>query len=188
MLITNFSPFPILETDRLVLRTLTHADAPEMFRYRSSETIMKYIARPRAKTIEDAIVLIDRINTNVANNEGINWGITLNGSEKTIGYIGYMSFRKEDYRAEIGYLLSDEFHRQGIMQEAIRAVLAYGFNEIGLHSVSANVDPENIASLSILEKIGFKREAYFREDFYYDGKFLDSVILSLLGWEFESNL
>ncbi len=177
----NFHPFPMLTTERLILRQLEHADAPEMFIYRSSEEIMKYICRPRAKTEEDALQLIIRINDLIQKTEVLNWGITLKESNKVIGTIGYVNFKKEHYRAEIGYLLSIDYQRKGIMQEAISAVLEYGFNTLKLHSVEAIVAPENEASIALLEKNHFKREGYFREDFYFEGKFLDSVVYSLLG-------
>ena len=87
---------------------------------------------------------------------------------------------KEHYRAEIGYLLSDAFQRRGIMQEAITAAINYGFNVMRLHSIEANVNPGNTASIMLLEKNKFMREAYFRENFYYNGKFMDSLVYSLL--------
>lgn len=180
MLQTNFTYSPILETSRLILRQLELSDAPEMYLYRSDEEIMKYIGRPRAKSIEDAAELIQRISTSIANGEAINWGITLKGNDKVIGSIGFVRFKKDAFRAEIGYLLSTEYHRQGIMDEAIKEVIRFGFHDIGLHSIEAIVDPLNIGSMSILEKNNFRREAYFREDFYFNGKFLDSVVYGLL--------
>ena len=180
MLETNFSPFPILTTQRLILRRITKQDAPTFFLYRSSEEVMKYIARPRAKSIDDVLELIQRIDTTIDNNDGINWGITLKETDQLIGSIGFVRMKKENYRAEIGYLLGTDFHRLGYMNEAMQAVLNYGFNKIKLHSVEAIIVPANVASMSILEKNNFIREAHFKEDFYYEGQFLDSMVYSLL--------
>lgn len=66
------------------------------------------------------------------------------------------------------------------MQEALATVLDYGFSSMGLHSVVANVNPANEASKKILAKNNFVQEAYFKEDFFYDGQFLDTAIYSLL--------
>ncbi len=66
------------------------------------------------------------------------------------------------------------------MQEALTAVLEYGFRTIGLHSVEANVDKENLASIRLLERNNFTREAHFKENYYFNGRFIDSVIYSLL--------
>ena len=66
------------------------------------------------------------------------------------------------------------------MQEAIKAVITYAYTETTLHSIEANINPDNLASANLLEKNGFKKEAHFRENFYYNGKFLDSLIYSLV--------
>ncbi|MDQ6787925.1 MAG: GNAT family N-acetyltransferase, partial [Acidobacteriota bacterium] len=97
-----------------------------------------------------------------------------------IGTINFWKIKKENYRAEIGYMLDADYHGRGIMNEAIRAVLRFGFGEMNLHSVEANVNPDNAASIRLLEKNGFVREAYFKENYFFGGKFLDSAIYSLL--------
>ncbi len=66
------------------------------------------------------------------------------------------------------------------MQEAILTILDYGFKIMKLHSVEANVNPNNAASIKLLERNNFIREAYHKENYYYNGKFLDSAIYSLL--------
>jgi ribosomal-protein-alanine N-acetyltransferase len=77
-------------------------------------------------------------------------------------------------------MLHPDYHRQGIMQEAIETLIEYGFGKMLLHSIYANIHPDNNASRSILLKNSFVKEAHFREDFYYDGKFLDTVVFGLL--------
>ncbi len=66
------------------------------------------------------------------------------------------------------------------MQEVLTAVLDYGFKQMHLHSVEANVNPDNKASMKLLERNGFIREGYFKENFFFDGKFLDSAVYSLI--------
>ena len=88
--------------------------------------------------------------------------------------------QKEHYRAEIGYLLHPDYQQKGIMDEALKAVIKYGFETMQLHSIEANVNPANAASMKLLEKNGFVKEAYFKENYFYNGQFLDSVIYSLL--------
>jgi ribosomal-protein-alanine N-acetyltransferase len=77
-------------------------------------------------------------------------------------------------------MLLPEHQKKGLMQEAAAAVLNYGFNVIQLHSVEANVNPANENSKKFLEKNKFVRGAYFRENYYYNGQFMDSAIFSLL--------
>lgn len=180
MLQVNFQPFPQICTERLLLREITKADGADFFALRSNKDLMRYIDRPLAQTMQDAVNLIEIIITALKNNDGITWGITLKDNPQLIGTIGFWRIMKEHYRAEIGYLLSDAFQRKGIMQEAITAAINYGFNVMRLHSIEANVNPGNTASIMLLEKNKFIREANFRENFYYNGKFMDSLVYSLL--------
>ena len=69
------------------------------------------------------------------------------------------------------------------MQEALICIINYAFAVMGLHSIEANVNPGNLASIRLLEKLGFVREAYFKENYYYQGQFLDSAIYTLLSSE-----
>ncbi|HVF80502.1 MAG TPA: GNAT family protein [Flavisolibacter sp.] len=180
MLSPNFTPFPVLETERLLLRQVAPSDAPEVFFLRSNKEVMKYIDRPPAATLLDALDLIQKIETALQNNEGITWAITLKSSGELIGTIGFWRIDKEAHRAEIGYLLHPAQQGKGLMKEAINKVLHYGFSQIKLHSVEANTNVDNTASQKLLESLGFVKEAHFRENYYYNGQFLDSVIYSLL--------
>lgn len=180
MLTINFNPFPELSTERLQLRQINNEDANELFLLRSDERVMSFIDRPRAKSIFDALEFIQKVNDSLTNNDGINWGIALKNDSKLIGTIGFWRIVKEHHRAEIGYLLHPDYHGKGIMQEAFATVIDYGFIIMRLHSVEANVNPDNAASIKLLERNKFTREGHLRENMYYDGKFLDSVIYSLL--------
>ncbi|TSA49568.1 MAG: N-acetyltransferase [Sphingobacteriales bacterium] len=180
MLAPNFTPYPTITTERLLLRKIEMSAAKDLFILRSDERMMKYLDRPRAQTIEDVEKLIQIFEKNRIKNEGINWGITWKDNSRLLGNICFWKLNLENERGEIGYLLHADFHRKGIMQEAMIAVLNYGFTELKLHSVEANVNPENTASIKLLEKNNFVSEAYYRENYFYDGKFLNSTIYSLL--------
>jgi ribosomal-protein-alanine N-acetyltransferase len=87
---------------------------------------------------------------------------------------------KPHCRAEIGYSIHPDYWGQGIMTETFKILIEFGFSELKLHSIEANVNPKNVQSIKLLEKIGFKKEAHFRENFLYNGEFLDSLIYCLL--------
>lgn len=180
MLELEFKEFPILETERLILRELTKNDVQDLFNLRSNPKVMHYIDRPLADSLDVINELIDKIAANYNANDGILWVISLKEDPKLLGTIGFWRLIKEHYRAEIGYILDPEQWGKGIMNEAMRAVLKYGFKDMNLHSVEAVVNPENEASISVLERNNFKREAYYRENYYYQGKFLDSGVYSLI--------
>jgi [ribosomal protein S5]-alanine N-acetyltransferase len=180
MLTVNFDPFPVITTDRLLLRRVEMADVPEIQRLRSDEQLMKYIHRPRFENATEAAAFVEKIHNMVAANEGIGWGITRKDDPKVIGHISFHILYKEHYRAEAGYMLFAEYHRKGIITEALQAILHYGFTAMGLHSVEAITDGENSASRKLLEKSGFIQEGYFRESTYWEGRFHDKVVYSLL--------
>lgn len=180
MLIFDFTDFPVLHTERLLLRQITTEDADEMFALRSNPEIMKYIPREMPKTIDDAIKHIEFMQGLLESGECINWAICLKEDNKLIGNIGYFRMQPENHRAEIGYLLATEFHGKGIIQEALTEIIKYGFETMKLHSIEAVTDPENYASWKLLEKNGFVREGHFKEDGYWQGKYIDSYVYSLL--------
>ncbi|WP_316634609.1 GNAT family N-acetyltransferase [uncultured Flavobacterium sp.] len=180
MLAFNFTPFPTIETERLLLRRVTNDDVNEVFELRSNPETMKYIPRPLVKNTEDALELIDSIEDKIVTNIGINWGITLKDNPKLLGIIGYYRMQPENYRAEIGYILLPEFQGKGIISEAVNQLIKYGFEDLKLHSIEAIIDPENFGSERVLQKCGFVKEAHLKEVVFYEGRFLDSVIYSLL--------
>lgn len=180
MLQLNFSPFPVLETERLRLRKITEQDIESMFAIRSDADSMRYVPRPLAKTREDVTAHIKMINDGIEKNEFINWGITLKNKDEMIGILGFYRIAKEDNRAEVGYMLNKNFYRKGIMQEAIQAALIYGFEEMKLHKTDAVIDPRNTASENVLLKAGFTKEAHFKEHCFFEGEYRDDVHYALL--------
>ena len=185
MLTTNFNPFPIINTNRLILRKIDLGDVNEIFFLRSDERVMKYIDKTPAKSLDEAMKHINLIIDLEKNNEAVEWAITLKGDTRLIGTICFWNIQKEHYRGEIGYALHPDYQGKGIMQEAVSKVLDYGFNVMKFHSVEANVNPGNAASIKLLERNKFIREAYFKENYFYDGNFLDTAIYSLLAADYE---
>ena len=180
MSLYNFSPFPILQTANLILRQIHLEDANEVFEIRSNPETMKFIPRPLAETIEDAQKFITECNTSIEKNELINWAIAQKEDNKLIGMIGFFRMQPENFRGEIGYILNPEFHGKGIMKEASDEAIKFGFEQMNFHSIEAVIDPENSASEKLLQKCGFEKEAHFKENFFYNNQFLDTVIYSLL--------
>jgi [ribosomal protein S5]-alanine N-acetyltransferase len=184
MLHLKFQPFPVLQTGRLLLRQMTMDDAPEIFVLRSHSAVLKFLAKEPATTIKEAEDFITRINDDIAANEVIMWGIALQEDPaQLLGTICYWRIQKEHYRAEIGYLLHPDHWRKGIMKEAIGEVITYGFRVMQLHSIEGRLNADNLASAAILEATGFTREAYFKEDFFFGDRFLDTIVYSLVEYD-----
>lgn len=183
----SFSPFPDLISERLRFRKINADDVAEMFALRSDPEVMKFVPRPLAKNPQEALDHIELINSKIDSNDGINWAITLKDNPEMIGIIGHYKTLPEDHRSEIGYMLSPKHQQKGYISEAISAVVKYGFEDMQLHSVEAIIDPENFASARVLEKNHFIKEAHLRENHFYDGKFIDTVIYSLLKSDYIKN-
>lgn len=181
MLSVNFSPFPVLETPRLLLRQLSKEDTIAFYELRNDPQVLAYLDRHPDTSIEMTELKVQEILDNEKKNEGIMWVICMKDKpNEMIGTIGYWQLIKQHFRAETGYLLSPRFWRRGIMKEAMHVVMEYGFTIMNLHSIEANINCDNIASAVLLESSGFIKEAHFKENYYYNGKFYDSIIYSKL--------
>lgn len=180
MLTLDLSVFPVLRTERLVLRELEGEDAPALFAMRCDERVMRHIPRGRPAAIAEVEQLIGRIAEERAANNGITWGITLSQRGPLIGTIGFYRLRKEHHRGEVGYLLHPDHWGCGYAGEALDAAVQHGFHALGFHSIEAVTDPANHASNRLLAGHGFEQEAHFRENCHWNGRFLDSLVWSRL--------
>lgn len=164
MLNNSFHPFPVLQTGRLLLRQLNLKDDNEIFTLRSDKEVNRYIDRAPCDTIEDARNFIYKIEEVVRLNKGIYWALNLIGNDKLIGTISLYGFSEKNDAAEIGYELLPAYQRQGIMQEALFEVIAFGFGVIGLKSIVANTHPANESSTKLLMKFNFKKQLHSEND------------------------
>lgn len=175
-----FEKFPVLETKNLILREIIPDVAEVIFRNYSDNEVMKYFGRELLTKISQAEEKIIGIKEDFINRKGIRWAVCLKEDNIMIGSGGFWRILKEHLRAEIGYELSKSYWGQGIMKEALSAMINFGFEKMNLHSIEANLDPENYGSLKLLEKLNFVREGYFKDSYYFKGEFTDTVSYSLI--------
>jgi len=175
-----FNSFPDLESERLFFRKITVDNAKDFFDLRTNDAVLRFMDVVRFNSVEDASKMIISLEESYKKESGINWSIIEKQSNNFIGYFGFWRIITEHCRAEIGYALNPEYWGRGYMCETIKRMTRFGFKEMCLHSIEANVNPLNERSKKTLEKTGFKKEAYFRENYLFNGDFLDSVIYSLL--------
>lgn len=175
-----------LHSTRLLLRPFRMDDAEALFQLRSDPEQMLYLDREPMQTAGEAVEMIARIQHDGLNGAGYNWALTEKPDSGMIGYAGIWRIDRKNSRGEIGYMLDKNCQGNGIMTEALTAVLQFAFTKAALHSVEANVNPANARSVRLLERFGFVREAYFRENFYFQGKFLDTAVYSLLSADFQA--
>ncbi|MBK9731843.1 MAG: GNAT family N-acetyltransferase [Chitinophagaceae bacterium] len=166
----NFTPFPALTTERLSLRPLTTDDANEIYIHRSDERILEFLDMPKATSVEDALAFIQRITNHVANNESIFWGIQLINDPYLIGSICLWNIEVAEDKAEVGYVLHPDYQGKGLMQEALAAVIDFGFNHLHLKIIVADLHSGNKKSLQLLQRNGFVFESKSEEMVIYSLK------------------
>ncbi len=155
----NFTPFPILTTERLILRCLQVSDDQQLFKLRSNQIVNKYIVRPIQKDIKEIRAFISKIKEGINNNEWIYWVITLKESPKLIGTICLWNFSDKKNIAELGYELDPAFQGKGFMSEATKIIIEFGFQEIELAAIEAYTHKNNNDSTKLLQKYNFKQDA-----------------------------
>lgn len=177
-----FARFPTLTTDRFVLRSITPDDTAALFELESDPQVTRYLGRAPMPSLDATARRIDSFRTQFETHQAIQWGVAPRPDGPLIGTCVFWHLRPAHFRAEIGYMLSPAWWGQGVMVEVVSAVLAFGFSTMALHSVDAQIDPDNVASRRLLEKLGFVQEAYFREDYFHpvEQRFTDTAIFSLL--------
>jgi ribosomal-protein-alanine N-acetyltransferase len=170
--------FPVLETQRLVLRELQLEDAEMLFRIYSDEEVMRYYDTPMNR-LEQVQRSIAAHRSRFENNEAIRWGISIKGSKDIVGNCGFYRDSYSQY-ALLSYVLARPYWGKGLMTEALRAIIAFGFDHYQLHRIEAHVVVSNQASLGVLQKLGFKKEGFLRERFYENNHFHDEWVFALL--------
>jgi len=177
----EFGEFPQQETDRLILRQMTLDDVEFYFHHFNNDKVIEGCCFPGPKSLEAAREELERYCIKLfKENRGIRWGIVRKGGSELIGTCGYYDWIKPARRAEIGYDLDPVYWGQGIITEALGAMLKYGFEKMGLNRIQAIIDSKNTRSLKLVHRLGFKKEGVLRQRSYFRGQFKDDVCFSLL--------
>lgn len=172
--------FPILETERLLLRNLLESDAKVVFDCFSNEDVLRYYGQKPLTNIEQVKHIVRNFAKEYDEQKAIKWGIELKETKEIIGTIGFHNLSIEHKRTEIAYALLPSEWRNGYVTEAILKVISYGFEEMDLTRIGAIVFTENKASNALLTKIGFEKEGVLRNYMYQDGIPYDTNVYSLL--------
>jgi ribosomal-protein-alanine N-acetyltransferase len=176
--------FPVLRTERLVLREFKDSDAQAVFDIFSRDDVTKYVNSETMQSIEEAAQRIaSRINL-FKDDQGIRWGVTLRGSGDTIiGSCGFYLLNRRWFSCEIGYELHPQYWRQGMMTEALTAVIDFGYSDeffFHLNRIQALTYAYSEPSIGLLKKLGFQEEGVRREYTYWKNQFHDLRCFSLL--------
>lgn len=181
-----FPDFPVLQTARLYLRRISLDDTDALFDLYSSDAVAQYLDIDTLTDRSGAVELAEFFVRSYDEQFAIRWGITRVGDSRLIGTCGYNGLDTDNRRAEIGYDLHPDWWRQGIMTEALHAILGYAFDAMQLNRVEAVTSPANVASQGLLAKLGFREEGCLRRRSFYRGSFRDDVFYGLLREEYSA--
>ena len=179
MIPNPFEPFPRIETARLTLRAPTLDDEEAMFLVASDPRVAKYLGRApatREKTREKLTKVLEGIRAGTT----ILWILTDRESGAYLGGACLWNWDEAHFRAEVGYDLTPSRWGQGLVTEAMTPILRVGWERMKLHSLEGRVNPENQGSIRVLEKLGFQKEAHYRENYFNGTSFEDTAVYSLL--------
>ncbi|MEK9196669.1 GNAT family protein [Lysinibacillus halotolerans] len=182
-----YSDLPILETERLILRKITLDDLEEMFHYCSNDEVTKYLVWDTHKTIEDTKAFIDFSLKRYKAHQLSPWGIVDKENKKFIGTIDFITWDTKHKTAEIGYALSHEHWGKGMMTEAAKQVISFGFEHMDLTRIQARCFVENFGSERVMQKSGMTFEGILRKSMFVKGEHKDLKIYSILKEEHEQN-
>jgi len=177
----------ILESTLLILRPLEREDITVFSAYRSDPNIARYQGWEAPYSEEQAERFIEEMQS-VTPGEIGQWfqlGIELKVSGDLIGDVAFQVLKNNRRTAEIGMTLAAAFHRNGYGVEAVTELVRYLFDDLEMHRVIANCDPENHSALHLLEKVGFRREGYFAESLWFKGYWASEIWYALLDREWK---
>ncbi len=169
----KFAGNPTLETGRLILRTLQAGDAKELFEYAKKPNVTRYLTWEPHNSISDTLEYIKMVSDKIKNDQAGEWGIQLKETGEIIGSIGFVLYEQNGSCGELGYVIDDKYWGQGIMTEAIRRVIQFAFENMGLQRVEAVHYPENPASGKAMQKAGMLYEGLLRSKTFAKDKYWD---------------
>ena len=183
----DFSYFPKLETERLILRQLADTDAPAILEEFNHPKVVEHLdPDPPIVDLDSASAFISWTMEWFVAQHGWRWAVVLKSSQTVIGTAGFHRWSKSDRRCEIGYDYNYKYWGQGYATEVVRRMVQFGFEEMNLHRLEADCNEDNFGSARVLEKAGFTYEGLWRDRIWEKGKFVGLKQFSILESEYRN--
>jgi RimJ/RimL family protein N-acetyltransferase len=168
-----------LRTSRLLLRGMTMDDVDAIYAFCADKEVARgTMSIPHPYTRADAVDFVERISRQINDGAGLCWGIVLKETGELIGDIG-LELKHAHFNAEAGFVIGTAHWGKGYVPEALREMMRYGFEELGLHRIFAHAMDWNDGSKRVMEKVGMRHEGTLKEDFFKWGRFESSTIYGL---------
>ncbi len=171
---------PTLETPRLTLRKMTMADAQDVYAYSRDPEVSRHVLWEAHRSIHESRAYLRYVLRQYRAGEPSSWGIEHTEDGRMIGTIGFMWWNREYRSAEVGYSLSRAYWNHGLMSEALREIVRFGFDEMHLNRIEAQHEVDNPASGRVMEKVGMRKEGVLRSRLYNKGKYVDVALYAIL--------
>ena len=175
---------PELRTPRLRLRKLNMRDAQDIYRYSRDPEVARHVLWEAHRSIGDSRSYLRYMLRRYHSHEPASWGIELLETGRVIGTIGFMWVQEDNASAEVGYSLAREYWGRGIMTEALRAVVQYGFDHMSLNRIEAQHETTNPASGAVMRKCHMQHEGTLRSRLYNKGRYVDVELYAILRRDF----
>lgn len=185
-LLKIFSHIPELETERLLLRGMRVSDAPDMYDYAKRPEVTKYLLWSPHPDIAHTRRYLEYLAGRYRLGMFYDWAIIHKEDKRMIGTCGFVRFDCPHNAAEIGYVLNPDYHGRGLMPEAVRRVLSFGFSVLGLHRIEARYMVENTPSRHVMDKLGMTFEGVKRQSMLVKGTYRDIGTCAILANEFHA--
>lgn len=169
-----------IRTARLLLRRLASSDARMLLEIHADAGVMRYSNSSPWQGIAEAHDLIDRSSRWLESGQHLCLGIARVDSDGLIGTCTLFDIDRTHQCAEVGFVLGESAWRLGFMTEALVAVLTHAFDGLGLNRIEADTDPQNLAAIKLLERLGFQREGVLRQRWITNGRKSDAALYGLL--------
>lgn len=172
-------------TSRLILKPIQLGDADQVLAYRSDAETNQYQGWI-PKTLQDVEKFILKISPEIDQpGTWFQFVIILKETGNIVGDLGIHFLESESQQVKIGYTLSREYQGQGYATEAVRCILDYLFHDLKKHRVTVTIDPCNVPSIKLVERLGFRKETHFVESLFVNGKWVDDVVYAILDKEWD---
>ena len=175
-----------LETNRLLLRRLVMADAQDVFEYGRDPEVARHVLWDEYKSVSESRSYIRSMMRHYRFGDASSWGIELKQTGRIVGTIGYMWFQAEHRSTEVGYSLARPCWNQGLMTEALKAVIAYSFDTLHLNRVEAQHEITNPASGAVMRKCGMQFDGTLRQRLMNKGAYVDVDLYAILRSDYVS--
>lgn len=176
-----------IETGRLFLRRFTFNDIDDIVELVSHPSVARVGNRIKASAPEVKKHIESQNSLELFElNKCFDLGIELKREKKIIGFVGLI--RKNHRQGEVGWALHIKYRGKGYATEAARALISYGFERLGLHRIYADTSNMNLTSLKVMERLGLKREAHYREAEFQDGRWMDILVYAILADEWPASI